>query len=72
MLVATRLKWHSGWGDLPNEGDIIGSETVGFVDEIAESAFELESFGGLDAGGFDGASASRLGYTYGQFRSFFN
>jgi hypothetical protein len=31
---------------LPEQGDFFGGEVVGFVDEVAEAAFEGEGFGG--------------------------
>jgi hypothetical protein len=42
-------------GRFPRGGDFGGGETVGFVHQVAELAFELQGFGGLPAGGFDGA-----------------
>jgi hypothetical protein len=40
---------------LPQDGDFVGGEDVGLVDEVGELAFEVEGFGGLGAGRFDGA-----------------
>lgn len=42
---------HAGWGGLPEEGDFGGGEAVGFVDQVAELALELQDLGGLLAGG---------------------
>lgn len=41
---------------LPHESDFFRSEAVGLVDEVGESAFERERFGGLGAGRLDRAS----------------
>jgi hypothetical protein len=46
---------HARRSGLPHERDFCGGETVGLVDEVGESAFEREGFGGLGAGRFDGA-----------------
>ncbi len=46
-------KRHPGRGGLPEEGDFGGCESVGFVDEVADLAFQDEGFGGEGAGGFD-------------------
>jgi hypothetical protein len=35
---------------LPHEGDFVGGEAVGFVDEVADLAFEAEGIGGKCAG----------------------
>ena len=43
---------------MPEEGDFVGGQAVGFVDEVAELAFELQGFGGLSACRFDGAGVS--------------
>jgi hypothetical protein len=50
-----KRKRHAGWGGGPHQGDFIGGEAVGFVDQVAEAAFELQGFGDLGAGGFDRA-----------------
>jgi len=51
----SEIDWHSGWGGFPHEGNFVGGQAVGFGDEVAQLVLELEGFGGLDAGRFDGA-----------------
>ena len=43
------------------EGDLGAGEVVGFVDEVAELAFEGEGFGSQRAGGGEGAGPCFLG-----------
>ena len=45
---------HAGRGGFPHEGDFVGGEGVGFVDEVAEAVFEGGGFGGEGSGGLDG------------------
>ena len=42
---------HSGWGGVPHELDFGGSQAVGGVDEVAQLAFQCQSFGSQHAGG---------------------
>ena len=53
---------HARGSRLPHEGDFFRSEAVGLVDEVGESAFEREGFGGLGAGRFDGCGWAILIY----------
>ena len=38
---------------MPEEGDFIGGQAVGFVDEVAQAVFQQQGFACLIAGGFD-------------------
>jgi hypothetical protein len=40
---------------LPHQGDFLGRQTVGFVDNVADFAFKAQGFGGEGAGGVDGS-----------------
>ena len=40
---------------MPEEGDFFGREGVGFVDEVADVALQLQGLGGERAGRLDGA-----------------
>ena len=44
-----------GGAGVPHEGDFFGGEAVNFVHQVGELALELERFGGLGVGRFDGA-----------------
>ena len=52
-LRISECKRHAWRGGRPHQRDFIGRETVGFVYQVVEAAFELQGFGGLGAGGFD-------------------
>ncbi len=55
MTFQGRGDGHAGWGGFPHEIDFGRGKGVGLVDEIAEGALQVQSFGGEGPGGFDGA-----------------
>ena len=47
--------WACGKGRVPHQGNLRRGQSVGLVDEVAESARQVQGFGGQGAGGDDGA-----------------
>lgn len=61
-LLSKVRQLYPGRAGFPHECGFLRSKAVGLVDEVPEQSFELQCFGGEDAGGFDGAAAVRASF----------
>ena len=61
-LLSKVRQLYPGRAGFPHECGFLRSKAVGLVNEVAEQSFELQCFGGEDAGGFDGAAAVRASF----------